>query len=186
MFKLGMIHMTNGDFDNALTIFKRIISQLQKNRATSGYAAEAKMLNNIGVLLYEMGKDGDADASLLKAFDIQKSIFKQSQCPSAERVAANILGNLGFIYAKQGKYSDALQVFTETLEVLKKYVPLDHPLIVTVEENVAMVKAYGAEEPEDRRRHAQSNPFACVQTDFVKPKQQPLAQSKVTACVGLQ
>lgn len=186
MFKLGMVHMACDDLHNALSIFRTIVSQLQKDRAIIGYSSEAKMLNNIGIVQFEMGREDEAHESILKGFEIQKSIFKSSQSSLAERAAANGLGNLGFIYAKQAKYNDALPVFRETLEILTKYVPLDHPLVVTVEENIAMVKAYGGVDLEERRMAGQSNPFACVQSNDGLLQNGSPEHSKITACVSLQ
>jgi tetratricopeptide (TPR) repeat protein len=184
MFRIGMIQMATGEFEGALSTFKSIISQIQKDKGSSGYAPEAKLLNCIGVVQYELGRDNDAFESFLMAYGIQKRLSKDyPPLAAAERPVANTLSNLGFVYASQGKYSEAYRVFKESLDILKKYVPVDHPSIVTVEENMAHVRAYGAEETDPGpKRHVQSKILGCLS----EPPESRRGQSEITACLHLQ
>lgn len=181
-----MIQIASGDLESALTTFMDIVSQLQKNTSTYGFAPEAKMLNNIGVVLYEMGRDLDAFQSCHKAYEIQKGLLRDCQSASTVRALASTLGNLGFIYAKQGQYDDALFAFKEALAILLKHYPADHTAIVTAEENIAHVRAYGAVDGTEPMRHAQSNIIrSCVRLSGEKSEQSS-RQSKITACFHFQ
>lgn len=178
-----MIQMAGGDNECALSTFMSITYELQKNMSTYGFAPEAHMYNNMGVVLYEMGRDVDAFQSFFKAYEIQKLLFKDSNCAPAERSLASTLSNLAFVYAEQGQYNDSLQGFQEALVILKKYYPSDHSLVVTVEENIAHVRAYGAVDEADR--YAQSQVFgSCVNVtgESAPSKVKSYGQSKITAC----
>lgn len=186
-FKIGMIQMAAGDFECALSTFMDIVFQLQMNMSTYGFAPEAIMLNNIGVVLYEMGRDLDAFHSFFKAYQIQKGLAKDFNFAPAERALACTLGNLGFLYAMQGQYNDALDAFQEVLQILQKHYPSDHPYIVTVEENLAHVRAYGAMEIEEPR-HGQSEIFAnCVPPEKGSIHEPRHGQSEILAsCAHLE
>ena len=180
--------MAQGQLPLALTTFMDILTQLQKNMTTYGFGPEAKMLNNLGAVLYEMGRDTDAFDSFHKAYEIQKGLVKYSQGSRvAERALGNTLSNLGFIYSKQGEYNEALKAFKESLAILPKYYPLDHPSVVVAEENIAHVRAYGAVDDRQQQSHAQSSFFeSCTRIGKNTPKGGGYAQSKISACFHLQ
>lgn len=183
-----MIQMAAGDCECALSTFMDVIFQISSNMSTYGFASEARMLNNIGVVLFELGRDQDAFQSFFRAYQLQKGLVSDSNCaPVAERSLATSLSNLGFIYARQGQYNDSLEAYQEALAILKNHLPIDHALIVTVEENVAHVRAYGAEERQESAKHAQSQVFAsCARLEKVGGRKIKHGQSKISACFRLQ
>lgn len=186
MFKIGMVEMAQGQLPLALGTFMDVLTQLQKNMTTYGFGPEAKMLNNMGVVLFEMGRDTDAFDSFHKAYEIQKGLVTYSQVSRvAERALANTLSNLGFIYSKLGEQNESLKCFKESLAILKKYYPVDHPSVVFVEENIAHVRAYGA--IDDRQHsHGQSSFLgSCTRTGHATCDD-GYAQSKISACFQMQ
>jgi len=184
----GLVHMALSETECALTTFMDIIDILQKKSATYGFAPEALMLTNIGVALFEMSRDVDAFDSFCRAFQIQKNLLKDERCaPAVEQDLAKTLSNLGFVYARQGQYNDALDAFKENLSILQKYFPVDHPSICTAEENIAHVRAYGAVYVEKATTtQRQSNVLACK---CVRPEPEESfarQESTLSACFQMQ
>ena len=186
MFKIGMIEMAQGQLAPSLSTFMGILTQLQKNMTTYGFGPEAKMLNNMGVVLHEMGRDTDAFDSFHKAYEIQKGLVSYSLTSrSAERELADTLSNLGFIYSKQGEQNESLKCYKESLAILTKQCPLDHPSVVFVEENIAYVRAYGA--VDDRRQvHEQSSFFGNCNRTSEDKRNDGYVQSRISACFQVQ
>ena len=186
-FKIGMIQIAGGDYECAISTFMDVISQLHMNMSTYGFAPEARLLNNIGVVLFELGRLQDAFQSFFRAYQIQRGLLGDPNCgPSSERSLASTLSNLGFIYAEQGQYDDSLQAYKDAIEILKRYYPIDHSLIVTVDENVAHVRAYGASGGDEAVRYAQSDIFAsCSHLERKGGKRIRHGQSKIAACFRL-
>lgn len=142
--------MANKDLSGALSTFKSILMNVRKETSINGNAPEAKLFNTIGVIHYEMGRDSDAFQSFLKAYEVQRRLFKESalaHCPTStectELAIANTLSNLGYVYAKQGKYQEAYKIFKEQHDILIKFnVPFDHHSMIRVSQNLSYVKAY--------------------------------------------
>lgn len=179
-----MIQIAGGDYECALSTFLDVICQLQNNLSTHGFAPEARMLNNVGIVLYEMGRITDSFQSFLRAYQIQKGLVCDPNCsPATELSLASTLCNIGFVYAEQGQFDDSLLAYKEALEILRSYYPIDHHLIVTVDENVAHVRAYGAVEEKVVVRHEQSEVFAsCAHLEREGKSRVGHGQSNIAAC----
>jgi len=63
-----MIEMAQGQLALSLRTFMDIVTNLQRNMTTYGFAPEAIMLNNMGVVLMELGRSTDAFDSFHKAY----------------------------------------------------------------------------------------------------------------------
>jgi len=151
---------------------------------TYGFAPEAIMLNNMGVVLMELGRSTDAFDSFHKAYEIQKSLMKEGS-RATERALANTLCNLGFLYSKQGDYSEALNAFRESHAILVEHYSMDHSSIVIVEENIAHVRAYGAvDERHQKPSRLQSSSF--ISNCAKRANDSGYMQSKLSACFQLQ
>jgi Tetratricopeptide repeat len=171
-FKIGLIQLA-GDPELALSTFNGIVVQLGDCPTSYGFLNEAKILNGIAVAQFELGRTVEAFSGFFKAFKI---LLKSHSAP-AQRALASTLCNLGYVYAGQKQYSDALFAFNESIAILKKHNRMNDSLAATLEENIAYVKAYGGNLLEDlsprqesvqvidkeREGHRQSHVFAsCV------------------------
>ncbi|CAB9517067.1 Kinesin light chain [Seminavis robusta] len=144
-YKLGLIQFAGGDPEGALASFADVMLHLGANPCTYGFLSEAKMLNNIGVVQFEIGQTLDSFQSFFRAYEVQKGLLKEgSHCAPVERGLASTLCNLGYVYAEQKQYSDALDAYQQALTMLKWHYPMKNAAIMTIQENIAHVKAYGA------------------------------------------
>ena len=171
-FKIGMIQLA-ADPELALSTFHGIVAQLGKNPNCYGFVNEAKILNSIAVAQHELGRTVEAFSGFFKAF----KILRKSHSVPAQEALSRTLCNLGYLYAEQKQYSDALFAFNESLAILKKYNLMNDSLVAVLEENLAHVKAYGGTQFEesspvqkirqvtekDKRDHQQSQVFGpCI------------------------
>jgi tetratricopeptide (TPR) repeat protein len=138
--------MATGDLQSANATLLQTLQALRSSLG-SGHPQVAKVLNNLGVVEFEMGAIHNGFKSLEEAHDVQcrlglglRSRFPQRH-EFAELAVSNTLSNLGFVYAKQYKYSDAARMYQEAFRLQSKYLHAKHPTLTRTSENVEYVQA---------------------------------------------
>jgi len=110
-----------------------------------GYAHPevAKMTNNIGVIEYCRGNLEEAHRSFKIAHDYQNRRNEKEMTPieteSLTLARANSLNNIGFVLAKMGESTRAVELMKSAIALYEKVLPGDDPTIAIVQGNINQV-----------------------------------------------
>ncbi|WP_185154186.1 tetratricopeptide repeat protein [Fulvivirga sp. M361] len=106
--KIAKLHLKNSEYDSAKKYYQKAIHSDGLERNSKKYA---RMLNNIGVLYYSIGKVDSSIYYYTKAKEIFKAFDNKFRM-------AYINNNLGVIYKEKGLYDLALNYFLEGIQYL--------------------------------------------------------------------
>jgi len=105
--RMGNLHKDIGEYDNALSLYKKGAEIAEKNNDRANTAA---LLHQIGRIYHEAGRYEDALTQYEKSLDIMERIG----------IVSGISGNLhqiGLIYEEKGRYQEALVQYKKSLEI---------------------------------------------------------------------
>ena len=106
----GNIHLSSGDRRKAMESYKAALEIL---RVVQNKYVEAKTLNNLGIVLSDLGNVDEGMAAYEKALEIRKQL-------NDPRGQAEILGNIGAAYTARGEYQRALESYAVSLPIVQK------------------------------------------------------------------
>ena len=119
-------------FNLALELLEKLEEQNPENRIVMTY--KAGTLNNLGVLLSEMGKTEDAKEIYGQALKLQEEIYGLEHPQVAQT-----LNNLALLYFQTTSYEKALILYTRSLEIMEKLGKTEHTGFATTLNNLAGV-----------------------------------------------
>lgn len=93
----------------------------------------AKILNLLGYVQYEFGSLLAALKSMEEALEIQRD------CSGCDEDVAVTLSNMGFLYAKSGKYAEATSVLRKALGIQRRVLSESHPRTIVTRNNLSHV-----------------------------------------------
>jgi len=108
-----------GNYLQSEAVFEQAISLMQARRTPSA-AAQARALNNFGVLRHDEGDNRDAETQLTAAFQIRKQLGGQSEI-------AETIDNLGNVYRATGRYDQAKANYESARDLRRTALGQDHP-----------------------------------------------------------
>ena len=117
-------------FNRALEFLEIFQEQKPDKRVITIY--KAGTLNNLGILLSEMGKIEEAEDRYGKALKLQDKVYG----PEHPQVAQT-LNNLALLYFQTSRYEKALILNTRSLEIMEKLGKTEHPGFATTLNNLA-------------------------------------------------
>jgi CHAT domain-containing protein/tetratricopeptide (TPR) repeat protein len=125
---LAMISLQSGDYEKAITLFKRSLTISEK---VADQSATATSLANLSEVYREQAQYDQALPLAKRALEI----LETSGGKSSER--STLMNNLGLIYKAQGKYDEALIYFQKSLNLLEGTLGKTHPDVATPLNNLA-------------------------------------------------
>ena len=121
----AIIYWSIGSVEPAIAYaFKAL--QIQKESKTASPIYQARVLNNIGLIMLKEQID-EARNYFLQAKEIYEKINK-ANLPEY----ANLLNNIALVYKSKLQYADALKTMDDVLAIRKKKYPENHPNIAFV------------------------------------------------------
>ena len=101
-------------FRRALKLLEKLLEQEPESHAVMRY--KAGTLNNLGVLLAEMGKLDEAEDTYGQALKLQEKVYG-AEHPQV----AQTLNNLALLYFQTTRYEKAMILYTRSLEIMEKF-----------------------------------------------------------------
>jgi tetratricopeptide (TPR) repeat protein len=117
-------------FNRALEFLEMFQEQRPDKRVIMTY--KAGTLNNLGILLSEMGKVEEAEDRYGKALKLQDKVYSSEHPQTAQT-----LNNLALLYFQTSRYEKALILNTRSLEIMEKLGKTEHPGFATTLNNLA-------------------------------------------------
>jgi tetratricopeptide (TPR) repeat protein len=106
---------------------------IQKS-AGSNHPDFAAVLNNLGVVAAELKHSGEAEALLTRALTIRVANFG----PQHPLIGLTLL-NLSSVYLDQKRYADAGRTCLRSLEMLRLFLPANHPDVIKAQIELALL-----------------------------------------------
>ena len=131
--KLGNICLEKGDFDLALSYFRKTLD-IQLVSLPPNHPHVATTYNNIGLLHNRMGQYSRA-----LAFYEQARTLSELTLPRNHPKLATTHDNIGLVYYNMGEYSKALEYYEKANDILQKSLPANHPDVATLYNNIGLV-----------------------------------------------
>ena len=129
-------YFQTGRWDESEKLYKDVVNSTNpKDKAVSNIHARA--LNNLGVLLKEQGRYGEA----LDLYNRSLEIYKR-EVGEKHPNYARILSNIAEIYYLQGKYSQSEAIFQRALEIKRRNLGENDPSIATTLASIANLQHY--------------------------------------------
>jgi tetratricopeptide (TPR) repeat protein len=127
--QLGIVHRARSEFQAAESCYREAMqlmsAQLQEQREDmANMYLFGDLANNMGVLLRNTGRLGDAEEYYRKAIEIWIGVFGHDHPKTAEA-----LNNLGILYDQMGRHEEAGPLLREALQIREIFLPADHPAI---------------------------------------------------------
>lgn len=110
LFQIAAIHSERGDYKKSLKIFYEISKTFEQQKDSF---ALASVLNNIGILYYQMDKNDEA----FSYFDNSLQLFQKLD---AKRDIANMYRNIGELYLSKNDTLSGIGYFEKSLEIANK------------------------------------------------------------------
>lgn len=152
LVELGIILLSMDENDDALKVFERAL-KLRKEEREDMFVQEdidesnlkiAKVLNNIGCVNFEGGNFTDAKKSFDEAISLQKTVFKSwyslmcgvdGNSPGILTMASTMC-NKAYVEIEQDHYSEAIQLFEESLKIQRSVLGVDNKLVQSSLDNI--------------------------------------------------
>jgi len=133
----GMAHFALASVLKALKCFEAAL-----DICTSLDNARAKILNNIGVVRYQLGDYAQAQKSFTSALEIQRPWLEGPvRRPSIVNIASTILSNMGRVYLREGDHDLAYFVFEEACLMQTSIFRKDHDAVLNSLDNMGRAHA---------------------------------------------
>jgi tetratricopeptide (TPR) repeat protein len=151
LLKIALLHVAMGKLTQSYDALCEIRDKLLQI-LPHGHLQTSKVINNIGVVAFEMGNYGKAMECFRAADTFQKQLldscfhdesndgrhFTRSVVCSLAR--AYTLSNLGFVYAKQGKPQEAKEAYQQSYNLLQSHLSSDQFRIAEVRQNIEFLE----------------------------------------------
>lgn len=131
LLKISVIYQTRGQYTEAESILKRVLSILEKALGPD-HPSAATTLNSLAGLYQTQGRYAQAEPLYKRALKIKG----KARGPDHPEVALT-LNDLALLHEKQGHYAQAEPLFKRALAILEKAHGPDHPEIATTLNNLA-------------------------------------------------
>ena len=139
--KLGYIYYYLGAYDKALEYDEKAVV-IRENVLGTEHPSTATTYNNIGLVYWKRGGQGDYDKALEyyeKALEIKEKVYGIEHTSTATSY-----NNIGLVYKAKGDYDKALEYYKKALKIDEKVLGKDHPDTATDYNNIGLVyKAKG-------------------------------------------
>jgi len=133
LINLAYIHQLSGDFVNAEATFLET-KKIFENRAQTNAPEYAGLLDQLGILYIQMGKNDKVEALLKKSKDIYKNRFTEQNT-----FYAKVTDDLGNFYRITTRYDEAEKQLNKALEIRETLLGTSHPDYVRTQENLAIL-----------------------------------------------
>lgn len=130
---LATMYQLSGRFEEAEQNFLAI-KKVFENRGQSKNIEYAGLLNQLGILYIQMGKNDLVHDLLVQSGEIYRKRFGDQNV-----YFAKVLNDLGNFYRQTGKYEDAEKQLTRAYEVRGNILEHQHPDFVRTEEDLAIL-----------------------------------------------
>eukprot|EP00980_Cylindrotheca_fusiformis_P000292 scaffold66_cov115-Cylindrotheca_fusiformis.AAC.24 len=137
LVRLGETNFALGLFNDALESFTKALDITPSEDST-----RAKILNNIGVVHYQLESYENSLEAFISALEIQRTwLDGPVRRQPIVFDAAVTLGNMGKLYIEQGLYTLAYSVFEEAFMLQTSAFPKDHDIVLSTLTSMALVLA---------------------------------------------
>jgi tetratricopeptide (TPR) repeat protein/predicted Ser/Thr protein kinase len=127
----GELFRAYGQYAQGVPVLRRARALLQPLSAVD--ADKGAALNELGMVLANTNHEKEAESLFRQAIDIDQHLDAQ------QRAAVGLpLQNLAVLLGHEGRYTESADFARQGLTVLKKYLPPDHPDLLTAEGTYAM------------------------------------------------
>ena len=120
---LGNLHLSQGQYDNALTAFQQALS-IRENVLFPNHPDLASSYNCLGIVYRNQGILDDAQQAYAKTLEIHIKALG----PQHPKVGATH-NNIGLLSYDQGKLKQSFQAYQQAIEIFRKSLGAEHPYL---------------------------------------------------------
>jgi tetratricopeptide (TPR) repeat protein len=147
LLKIALLHVATGKIPQSFDALCEIHDKLSQI-LPYGHLQTSKVINNIGVVAFEMGNYAKAMECFRMAHSFQKQLLDScfhdestggrhsTRSVVCSLARAYTLSNLGFVYAKQGKPQEAMEAYQQSHNLMRSHLSSDQFRIVEVQRNM--------------------------------------------------
>jgi tetratricopeptide (TPR) repeat protein len=135
--KIGLVQLSVGNLEKARKAFREIRESFLRVLGFH-HPQFAKIMNNLGVVLYHYRDYAGAVRAFELAYEYQRQHREDGLGGStiADFGVANSLCNIGFVHAKHGDPVNAVQLFEQALEIRQNHFKDNDPRILQLKSNM--------------------------------------------------
>lgn len=143
MHNLATLHKDAKEYEKSLDIYEKILKKIEKeNIHIEGEKTGklrlniiANIYNSAGGLYRQIKNFQEGDRLFNLAYSIIKENFGEKTLP-----IATVLNNMALSLKDQGKFQEAMEKYTQALEIRNSLLNQDHPDIVMIKHNIEQLK----------------------------------------------